>query len=110
MKTLITFKKLTAALLIGVVFGAYIENIPVHLTQPSGTSFDCFLTGDEFYVMDSEQEAKKIASRRGQLQRAQSLRTQKHLTLDEIGYFIFRIKNQDEVNLVSIEIENLRSI
>ena len=41
--------------------------------------------GDEFHVMQSEQEAKKIASRRSQLQREQSVRTQKHLTLDEIG-------------------------
>ena len=41
--------------------------------------------GDEFYVMESEQEAKKIASKRSQLQREQSVRTQKHLTLDEIG-------------------------
>ena len=41
--------------------------------------------GDEFHVMDSEQEAKKIASRRDQLQREQNVRTQKHLTLDEIG-------------------------
>ena len=41
--------------------------------------------GDEFYVMDSEQDAKKIATKRMQLQREQSVRTQKHLTLDEIG-------------------------
>ena len=41
--------------------------------------------GDEFHVMDSEQEAKKIASKRSQLQREQDVRTQKHITLDEIG-------------------------
>jgi len=41
--------------------------------------------GDKFYVMQSEQEAKKIATKRAQLQREQSVRTQKHLTLDEIG-------------------------
>ncbi len=41
--------------------------------------------GDEFHVMDSEQEAKKIASKRSQLQREQNVRTQKHITLDEIG-------------------------
>ncbi len=41
--------------------------------------------GDKFYVMESEQEAKKIATKRAQLQREQSVRTQKHLTLDEIG-------------------------
>jgi translation initiation factor IF-2 len=41
--------------------------------------------GDKFHVMESEQEAKKIATKRAQLQREQSVRTQKHLTLDEIG-------------------------
>ena len=35
--------------------------------------------------MESEQEAKKIAIKRTQLQREQSVRTQKHVTLDEIG-------------------------
>ena len=42
-------------------------------------------SGDEFHVIESEQEAKKIASKRAQLQREQSIRTQKNLTLDEIG-------------------------
>jgi translation initiation factor IF-2 len=41
--------------------------------------------GDDFHVMESEQEAKKIASKRNQLQREQSVRTTKHITLDEIG-------------------------
>ena len=41
--------------------------------------------GDVFNVMESEQEAKKIAIKRTQLQREQSVRTQKHVTLDEIG-------------------------
>ncbi|MBE50928.1 MAG: translation initiation factor IF-2 [Flavobacteriales bacterium] len=41
--------------------------------------------GDQFHVIDSEQEAKKIANRRMQLQREQGVRTQKHITLDEIG-------------------------
>ena len=41
--------------------------------------------GDVFIVMESEQEAKKIATKRMQLQREQSVRTQKHITLDEIG-------------------------
>ena len=41
--------------------------------------------GDKFHVMESEQEAKKIATKRAQLQREQNVRTQKHLTLDEIG-------------------------
>ena len=41
--------------------------------------------GDLFNVMESEQEAKKVATKRMQLQREQSVRTQKHITLDEIG-------------------------
>jgi len=41
--------------------------------------------GDVFNVMESEQEAKKIATKRMQLQREQSVRTTKHITLDEIG-------------------------
>lgn len=41
--------------------------------------------GDTFHVMDTEQEAREIASKREQLQREQGLRTQKMLTLDEVG-------------------------
>jgi translation initiation factor IF-2 len=41
--------------------------------------------GDNFNVMFDEREAKSIALKRTQLQREQSIRTQKHLTLDEIG-------------------------
>ncbi|WP_103327665.1 translation initiation factor IF-2 [Bacteroidetes bacterium endosymbiont of Geopemphigus sp.] len=41
--------------------------------------------GDKFKVFIEEKEAKQIASRRQQLQREQNIRTQKHLTLDEIG-------------------------
>ncbi|WP_266203101.1 translation initiation factor IF-2 [Pontibacter kalidii] len=41
--------------------------------------------GDKFLVMDSEREAREIASNRSQVQREQSLRTRKHITLDEIG-------------------------
>jgi len=41
--------------------------------------------GDKFVVFDDEREAKQIASKRAQLQREQSVRTQKTLTLDEIG-------------------------
>ena len=55
--------------------------------------------GDEFYVMDSEQDAKKIATKRMQLQREQSVRTQKHLTLDEIGRRI-AIGEFQEVNII----------
>ena len=41
--------------------------------------------GDKFIVFDDEREAKQIATKRSQLQREQSVRTQKTLTLDEIG-------------------------
>ena len=41
--------------------------------------------GDKFNVFVDEKEAKQIASKRTQLVREQSVRTQKHLTLDEIG-------------------------
>lgn len=41
--------------------------------------------GDKFHVMDDEREARTIAERRLQLQREQGVRTQKHITLDEIG-------------------------
>ncbi len=41
--------------------------------------------GDKFRVFDDEREAKSIANKREQLQREQSIRTKKHLTLDEIG-------------------------
>ena len=41
--------------------------------------------GDKFVVMESEREAREIASNRSQMQREQSLRTRKHITLDEIG-------------------------
>ncbi|MFP4603794.1 MAG: translation initiation factor IF-2 [Bacteroidales bacterium] len=55
--------------------------------------------GDKFNVMDSEKEAKDIANKRSQLEREQSMRTQKHITLDEIGRRI-AIGNFKEVNLV----------
>ncbi len=41
--------------------------------------------GDKFHVLDDEREAKSIASKREQLNREQGLRTNKHITLDEIG-------------------------
>ena len=41
--------------------------------------------GDKFNVFKDEREAKQIAAKRTQLQREQSVRTQRHITLDEIG-------------------------
>uniref|UniRef100_UPI00404A950E translation initiation factor IF-2 n=1 Tax=Flavobacterium sp. TaxID=239 RepID=UPI00404A950E len=41
--------------------------------------------GDKFSIYDDEREAKQVAAKRTQLQREQSVRTQKHITLAEIG-------------------------
>ena len=41
--------------------------------------------GDEFNVLPTEQEAREIANKREQLQREQSIRTKKHVGLEEIG-------------------------
>ncbi|SHJ91973.1 bacterial translation initiation factor 2 (bIF-2) [Reichenbachiella agariperforans] len=41
--------------------------------------------GDKFNVMDTDREAREIATKREQIVREQSIRTKKHITLDEIG-------------------------
>ena len=55
--------------------------------------------GDKFNVFSDEKEAKQIASKRTQLVREQSVRTQKHLTLDEIGRRI-AIGEYKELNII----------
>lgn len=55
--------------------------------------------GDNFTVMEDEKEAKAIVTRRQQLQREQGLRTQKHITLDEIGRRI-AIGDFKELNII----------
>ena len=55
--------------------------------------------GDKFNVMAEEREARQIANKREQLQREQGLRTQKHITLDEIGRRI-AIGNFQELNVI----------
>lgn len=55
--------------------------------------------GDMLHVLESEQEAREIASKREQLQREQGLRTQKILTLDDIGRRI-AIGNFQQLNLI----------
>ncbi len=55
--------------------------------------------GDTFQVMEDEREAKDIASKRTQLQREQSVRTKKHITLDEIGRRI-AIGDFKELNVI----------
>jgi translation initiation factor IF-2 len=55
--------------------------------------------GDKFNVMENERDARNIANKREQLAREQGLRTQKHITLDEIGRRI-AIGNFQELNLI----------
>lgn len=55
--------------------------------------------GDKFKVMTDEREAKDIATKRQQLQREQSMRTQKHITLDEIGRRL-AIGDFQELNII----------
>jgi translation initiation factor IF-2 len=55
--------------------------------------------GDKFNVLDDEREARDIAHKREQLQREQGVRTQKHITLDEIGRRI-AIGDFKELNII----------
>ncbi len=55
--------------------------------------------GDKFRVMLDEREAKDIAAKRTQLQREQSVRTQRHITLDEIGRRI-ALGEFKEINII----------
>ena len=55
--------------------------------------------GDTFHVLETEQEAREIANRREQLQRELGLRTQKMLTLDDIGRRI-AVGNFQELNVI----------
>lgn len=55
--------------------------------------------GDKFNALESEVEAREIANKRLQLQREQGLRTQKHITLDEIGRRL-AVGNFKELNII----------
>jgi translation initiation factor IF-2 len=55
--------------------------------------------GDKFNVMDDDREARQIATKRLQLQREQGVRTQKHITLDEIGRRL-AIGDFQELNII----------
>lgn len=55
--------------------------------------------GDKFHIMDDEREAKSIATKREQLYREQGLRTNKHITLDEIGRRL-AVGDFKELNLI----------
>lgn len=56
-------------------------SMPVQLLGLNGAP----TAGDKFNVMGDEREARELANKRLQLQREQGIRTQKHITLDEIG-------------------------
>ncbi|GHT72313.1 translation initiation factor IF-2 [Bacteroidia bacterium] len=70
-------------------------SIPVEILGLNGAT----TAGDTFNVMADEREARNIASQREQMQRIQGLRTQKHITLDEIGRRI-AIGNFKELNII----------
>lgn len=55
--------------------------------------------GEKFNVMDTEQEAREVANKREQLQREMSIRTHKHITLDELGRRI-ALGNFQELNVI----------
>ncbi len=55
--------------------------------------------GDKFYVFEDEKEARDVANKRQQLQREQGVRSQKHLTMEEIGRRI-AIGDFKELNLI----------
>ena len=89
----------------GKVKAMYNErNQPVKEAGPSAPVLLLGLTGapqagDKFKVMVDEREAKQIATKRQQLQREQGIRTQKHITLDEIGRRI-AIGDFKELNII----------
>jgi len=89
----------------GKVKAMYNErNLPVKEAGPSAPVLLLGLTGapqagDKFKVMIDEREAKQIATKRQQLQREQGIRTQKHITLDEIGRRI-AIGDFKELNII----------
>ncbi|PST84882.1 translation initiation factor IF-2 [Pedobacter yulinensis] len=70
-------------------------SIPVQVLGMQGAP----TAGDRFNALESESEARDIANKRMQLQREQGLRTQKHITLDEIGRRL-AIGNFKELNII----------
>lgn len=55
--------------------------------------------GEKFQVMESDREARELAAKRGQILREQSIRTKKHITLDEIGRRL-AIGNFKQLNVI----------
>jgi translation initiation factor IF-2 len=70
-------------------------SVPVQVLGMQGAP----TAGDKFNAVESEIEAREIANKRLQLMREQGLRTQKHITLDEIGRRL-AIGNFKELNLI----------
>ena len=70
-------------------------SMPVQLLGLNGAP----TAGDKFNVMTDEREARELANKRLQLQREQGIRTQKHITLDEIGRRL-AIGDFKELNLI----------
>ncbi len=101
--------KIGDVILAGSIYGRvkamYNErNVSLKTAGPSAPVLLLGLTGapqagDSFHVMEDEKEAKSIASKRLQLQREQGIRTQKHITLDEIGRRI-AIGEFKELNII----------
>jgi len=70
-------------------------SVPVQILGMSGAP----TAGDKLYVMETETEARQVASKRLQLQREQGMRATKHITLDEIGRRL-AIGNFKELNVI----------
>jgi translation initiation factor IF-2 len=70
-------------------------SIPVQILGMTGAP----TAGDKLYVLESESEARQVASKRLQLQREQGMRATKHITLDEIGRRL-AIGNFKELNII----------
>lgn len=70
-------------------------SIPVQILGLDGAP----QAGETFYVMKSEKEAREIADRNKRIQREQTLRTHKHITLDEIGRRL-QLGNFQEINII----------
>lgn len=80
------------------------RNVSVESAAPAAPALVLGLNGapqagDVFHVLETEQEAREIATKREQLQREQGLRTQKILTLDDIGRRI-AIGNFQQLNVI----------
>ena len=80
------------------------RNVPINGAGPSIPALLLGLSGapqagDTFKVMDDERDAREIATRRLQLMREQGIRTQKHITLDEIGRRL-AIGDFQELNII----------